>query len=151
MLNIKHRGIQANLDLNTSTFTGKATTDNQLAYLASLKAGKLAGVDANGKVALASSTVKPIGFIVVDASANPVDNYPAVASHKLAVTVGNCVVVTDQIKSGDTLTAGQPVYACETAGSEGLVASTGGEDAQPIGIALNSTSATVTTVEIAVL
>ena len=151
MLNIKHRGIQANLDLNTTTFTGVATKDNFLTYMEGLKAGKLVGVDANGKAALASSTVKPLGFIVVDASANPVENYPAVASHKLAVTIGNCVVVTDQIKSGDTLTAGQPVYACETAGSEGLVASTGGEDAQPIGIALNSTSATVTTVEIAVL
>lgn len=151
MLQIEHRGIQANLDLNTTTFTGTATEDNQLAYLKGLKAGKLAGVDANGKAALASATVNPIGFIVVDASANPVDNYPAVASHKLAVTVGNCVVVTDQIKSGDTLTAGQPVYACATAGSEGLVSSTGAQDALPIGIALNTTSATVTTVKIAVL
>ena len=123
--------------------------------LESLKAGKLVGVDSNGKVALADGlTVKAIGFVVVDASANPVDNYPAVASKKLAVTLGDCVVETDQIEASVNITAGQLVYASATASNVGTLTNvqptgSGDEVGSPIGVALTSCTAQIRTIQIA--
>lgn len=158
MIKILHRGIQINLDLNTTNFTGVATTDNQIAYLKSLVAGKMVGVDTNGKVALADNqNVKPLGFVCVDASANPLENYPSVGSQKLAVAYGDCVIETDQLEASITFAAGDLVYASKTSGSVGMLTnvqpswtvSSDTVKADPIGIALNATSSSVKTLKVA--
>lgn len=158
MIKILHRGIQINLDLDTTNFTGVATEDNQIAYLKSLKAGKMVGVNTNGKVALADNkNVTPLGWICVDASANPLENYPSVGSEKLAVAFGDCVIETDQLESGITFAAGDLVYASATPSSEGMITnvqpswSVGSDTvkANPIGVALNATSSSVKTLKVA--
>jgi len=53
MLQILHKGIQANLDLDTSTFTGVLEDDLQLAYVTDMIAGRLVGLDDTGLMQLA--------------------------------------------------------------------------------------------------
>lgn len=113
MLKILHKGIQANLDLDKTTLTGDLEADAQSAYVQSLVGGKLVGVDANG-VQLADGAdlaATTLGFLVNDAAGYFFENKPALASGKVAATLGNCVVITDQIDTALTFAAGEKLYA----------------------------------------
>jgi len=141
-LQILHKGQQISLAIDTSGFTGDPATDS--ASLSAYVGGKVAGVNsATGFAALAdgaaAGTVYPIGFIINDASGYFYENMPAVASGMIAVTHGNCVVVTDQLKSGITFTAGEVVY-CGTGADAGLITNVAPTGATPLGIALSGAS-----------
>jgi len=151
-LKILHKGLQISLDLDQSAWTGDIEAD--AATLASFKSGRVAGVNtANGKAALAdgaaAGTVKQIGFIINDANGYFYENKPALASGKLAVTHGACVVSTDQLKSGVSFTAGQLVYV-GTGADAGLIVSAQPTGATAIGIALTSASGAGAELQIAV-
>jgi len=101
MLKILHKGLQVNLDLDTSGFTGDVQQDSALPYILSLVGGKQVGVDVGGKVQLAdglpASLVEPLGFLINDAAGYFFENKPALASLKVAVCVGPMIGITDQI------------------------------------------------------
>jgi len=140
MLQILHKGIQANLDLDTSTFTGVLEDDLQLAYVTDMIAGRLVGLDDTGLMQLADGLTanKPhaIGFLINDVGGYFFENKPAMASLKASVTFGNCVVITDQIDVD--IVAGDLLYAATGVGNVGLVTNAPGAGSDVIGIAANS-------------
>jgi hypothetical protein len=122
MLNILHKGIQISLALNPVTVAEYNTGDTAaITAITSLKAGRLASLASNGFVALADGATDQniVGFIIDDAAGEVFGNSPAIASGLLAVTMGNCVVVTDQI-ANVTFAPGQALYA-GTSADVGLV------------------------------
>jgi hypothetical protein len=133
--------VRVSLDVDQSGWTGDIEAD--AALLASLKGGRIVGVNASGKVALAdgalAGVVQPLGFLIVDAAGYFYENKPALASGKVAITHGNCVVITDQLKSGVTFAAGDLVY-CGTGADVGMVVKTVATGATPIGVALTAAS-----------
>lgn len=146
MLQILHKGIQANLDLDNSSFTGVLEDDLQLAYITGLLGGRIVGLDSNGKVQLAdglpASSLEPIGFLINDAGGYFFENKPAMASLKVAITFGNCVIITDQIETGETFAPGDKLY-CGTVGvgdGIGLVTKTAAAGATLLGIAGSAAS-----------
>jgi hypothetical protein len=141
-LKIFNKGIQISLALDQTAWTGNIDTDSAL--LASFVGGKIVGVNGvNGFVALgdgaAAGTVQPLGFLVNDASGYFYENKPALASGMVAVTHGNCVVSTDQLKAGVTFVAGDLVY-CGSGADAGLVVKVAPTGATPIGVALTAAS-----------
>ncbi len=161
MLKIQHKGIQASIDLNQTGFTGDVAEDSKLAYVQSLKAGRLIAVTPDG-AALAdgdpAEDATAIGFLINDAEGYFYENKPALASGKVAITVGNCVVVTDQIDTAETFAPGDALYA-GTGAKAGLVTKTPITDAntaptvvsRQIGIALSAASSASPELTIAVL
>jgi hypothetical protein len=141
MLKILHKGIQANLDLDTSGFSGVIEDDQQSDYIQGLAGGRIVALDSDGKAQLADGlpgeTLEPIGFLINDAAGYYFENVPALASLKVAVTFGNCVIITDQIETGDTFAPGNLVY-CGTTGvgdGVGLVSKVQAAGATLLGIA----------------
>ena len=143
MLSILHKGIHISLDIDTTNFTGDVEADSNLAYIQGLKAGRVAALDALGKVCLAdgvlANALAPIGFIVNDAAGYFMLNKPAIASKECAVTFSPCVVITDQIDTTQNFVPGQKLYA-GTAAKLGLVTNQPGAGAVAIGIAKSSAS-----------
>jgi len=114
MLKILHKGIQASLNLDQSGLTGDVEQDSKNAYVMSLVGGRLVSLDASANVQLADGevhTTKPIGFVINDANGYFYQNIPAAASGKVPVTVGNCIVITDQLADGITVVPGELLYA----------------------------------------
>jgi hypothetical protein len=144
MLKILHSGLQPSFDLYTTGFSGVVSEDVKLPYIQGLKAGRLYGIDTNGKVKLANGdTLKPMGFIVVDAEGGFFENVPALASGKIAGTYGDAVIITDQIVVAETFAPGDAVYAGFGANA-GLVTKTPeSADSPSIGTAGSAASAAV--------
>lgn len=133
MLDIRHKGIQANLDLDTSGFTFQDVEANaDLPYIVALVAGKAVNVDSDGKVQLTgavSGLGTALGLLVNDARGYFYENKPGIASEKAAVTIGNCVVVTDQLTAAalaEPIEPGDPIYVAMEATSDGFLTSTAG-------------------------
>ena len=154
MLQILHKGIQMSLDLDTSSFTGDVETDAALTYITGLSAGRIAGYNTSGYAALADGAIAneilPLGFIINDAAGEFFENKPAIASKKIGITFGNCVIVTDAIDTTLTFTPGQKVYA-GTSTKVGLVTNVAPTNARCIGITLSSASSASPNLTIAVL
>jgi len=154
MLQVLHKGLQISLDLDTSSFTGDAETDAALAYIQGLDAGRVAGYNVSGYAALAdgaiANAILPIGFIINDAAGNFFENKPALASKKIAVTFGNCVVITDQIDTTLTFTPGEKVYV-GTSTKVGLITNIQPTNARCIGITMSSATSAAPNLTIAVL
>lgn len=144
MLLIHHKGIHINLDLNTSGLTGDVEADAKTAYIQSLKAGRFAALDANGKVlladGLAASAKFPIGLIVNDAEGYFMMNKPALASKEIAVTFSPCVISTTEFDATKTYTPGEKLYV-DTGANIGKVTNVAPAGATPIGIALSAAAA----------
>ena len=144
MLQILHKGIHINLDLDTTSWTGDVDHDSNLQYMKDLVAGKLVALDTNGKIQLADGdpthNLPAIGFNVLDASGYFMQNKPAVAAKILGVTGSPCVVITDQIDTALQFLPGQELY-CGTTGKLGLVTNVPAANAPIIGIAGSTASA----------
>ncbi|MFA5071246.1 MAG: hypothetical protein WC511_02635 [Candidatus Pacearchaeota archaeon] len=144
MLLIHHKGIHINLDLDTTDFNGDLDHDSQLTYVQGLKAGRVAALDANGKVVLAdglaASAKAPIGFIVNDAAGYFMMNKPAIASKISPVTFSPCVISTTEFDATKTYTAGQKLYV-DTGANVGLVTNVAPVGAKAIGISLGAAAA----------
>jgi len=146
MLEIRHRGINVNLDIDQDGFTGDVEVDAALAYVVSLKAGRIAGLDSDGYVQLAdgsadSASVQqiPMGFIINDAAGYFYENKPALASKKVPVIMGNCLIVTDQIDTTLTFTPNDVLYV-GTGATAGLVTNVPSTSGYVIGVAGSSAS-----------
>lgn len=154
MLQILHKGLQISLDLDTSSFTGVVETDVALDYIQGLDAGRIAGYNTSGYAALADGAIAneilPLGFIINDAAGEYWENKPAIASEKIGITFGNCVIITDQIDTALTFTPGQKVY-CGTSTKVGLVTNVQPTNARCIGITMSSASSAAPNLQIAVL
>lgn len=137
MLKILHKGIQVNLDLDTTGFTGDVEADTALVAAMGLEAGCLVGINATGKCELSDGLAAApyvLGFLVNDAVGYFYENKPALASNKLAVTLGNCVVITNKTIAG--VTAGDKLYSQDTTpGTIGTVADN--TDGIAVGVAGN--------------
>jgi hypothetical protein len=154
MLQILHKGIQMSLDLDTTSFTGDVEHDAALAYIQGLDAGRIAGINASGYAALAdgaiANSIFPIGFIINDAAGYFFENKPAIASKKISVTFGGCVIITDQIDTALTFLPSQYIYA-GTSTKVGLITNVQPTNARPIGITLSGASSASPNLTIAVL
>lgn len=145
MLSILHKGIQYNAPLDKSDFTGDVDTDSKLAYVQGLVSGRCATITADG-VALADAAEGHlfIGFIINDAAGYFFENKPAIASGLVPLSMGNQVVVTDQIVTTETFALGDKLYLGSGANA-GLVTKTlpvgAGANVEPIGIAGSAASA----------
>ena len=144
MLQILHDGIHANLDIDTTNFTGDVETDSQLAYVLGLVGGRLVAVDSSGKVQLAdgadANDLRAIGFVINDAAGYFFMNKPAIASLKVPVVFGNAVVITDQIDPAITFAPGEKLY-CGTTGKLGLITNVAAAGAALVGYAGSAASA----------
>lgn len=154
MLQILHKGLQISLNLDTSSFTGDVEADAALAYIQELDAGRIAGIDSSGFAQLADGAIandlEPMGFIINDAAGYFFENKPAIASKKIAITFGNCVIITDQIDPALTFDEGDPLY-CGTTGKLGLITNVKPTNARMIGIAMSPASSAAPNLQIAVL
>jgi hypothetical protein len=154
MLQILHKGLQISLDLDITSFTGDVEHDAALDYILGLDAGCIAGYDTDGYAQLADGAIanalEPIGFIINDAAGSFFENKPAIASKKIAVTFGNCIIITDQIDTALTFNEGEPLY-CGTTGKLGLVTNSKPTNARMIGIAMCAASSASPNLQIAVL
>lgn len=155
MLQILHKGIQISLDLDTTDFNGNAEHDAALAYIQGLDGGMFAGVDADGYAQLAdgdpAGDVTPVGFLINDAAGYFFENKPALASKMVAVTFGNCVVITDQIDTALTFAPKDLLYV-GTGAKVGLITNVAPDAASRcIGIALSSASVAAPNLKIGVL
>lgn len=146
MLEIRHRGINVNLDMDQTGLTGDIEADKALAYTQSMKAGRIAGIDSNGKAQLADGSADsasiqmiPIGFIINDAAGYFFENVPALASKIIPVIMGNCVIVTDQIDTTLTFTPNDVLYV-GTGAKIGLVTNVASTSGYIIGVAGSSAS-----------
>jgi len=141
MLRILHKGIQASFDLDQTGLTGDTEADSKLAYIQSLKGGRLAAIGANGVKLADGATDTPLGFIINDAEGYFYENKPALASGKVPLTVGDQIVVTDQIDTSEVFAKGDKLYA-GTGAKVGLVTKTApAAGAKVIGIATSTASA----------
>lgn len=155
MLQILHKGIQISLDLDTTDFTGDTEHDAALAYIQGLDAGMFGGIDANGYAQLAdgdpAGDVTPLGFLINDAAGYFFENKPALASKMVAITFGNCVVVTDKIDTALTFAPKDLLYV-GTGAKIGLITNVAPDAASRcIGVALSSASLATPNLTIAVL
>jgi hypothetical protein len=154
MLQILHKGIQMSLDLDTTSFTGNAETDSALAYIQALDAGMVAGYDADGYAQLADGAaagdVTPMGFIINDAAGSFFENKPAIASGKLTITFGNCVIITNKIDTSETFAPKDRLYV-GTGAKVGLITKTPPTNARLFGIAMSTASSAAPNLTIAVL
>ena len=154
MLQILHKGLQISLDLDTTDFTGVAETDAALTYIQNLDAGCVAGYDTDGYAQLADGAIAneilPLGFIINDAAGYFFENKPAIASKKIGITFGNCIIVTNKIDTALTFTPGQKLY-CGTSTKIGLVTNVAPTNARCIGISMSSASSAAPNLTIAVL
>lgn len=131
-----HGGIQLNLPLDDKLNEGSlpATIQEQVetAYIQSLVAGKVIGIDADGYVQLSNgTTIKPLGILINDAKGGFYENIPALGSRKVSIMLGTAVVRSNQT-AAVTFQAGDDIYV-DTVGVLTNVA-LGTED--PIGTAL---------------
>lgn len=110
MLKIKYPGIQYNAAFDTSKLPAELPEAVVDPTVLALKAGKVAGLDSSGNVTLAGDGATAIGFIINDAAGYWLENKPAFGSGKLPITLGNCVVETDQIDATRTYVAGEKLY-----------------------------------------
>ena len=146
MLTILHKGVQANLDLDPTGMTGDIEHDSALAYITSLVAGVLVGVDADGYVQIADGKtdagtyLEPVGFLIRSAAGYFYENKPALASKKVSVTFGNFVIITDKIDTALTFAPGNKLY-CGTGAKAGLVTNVQATGARYLGIAGSAASA----------
>lgn len=154
MLKILHKGLQISLDQDQTGFTGVIATDVQLTVVQKMKAGRIAALTSGGLATLADGVVanglEPIGFIINDAAGYFFENVPAVASGKIAVTFGPCVVISDQILTSETFAPGDKLYA-GTSGNVGLITKTQNGSARLLGIALSSASSAAPELTLAVI
>jgi hypothetical protein len=145
-LQILQKGIQSSIPMDQTGFTGVIATDVALAVVTKMVAGRLAAINTStGLATLADGTttnnLEPIGFIINNAAGYFFENVPAYASDLIAVTMGPCVVITDQISPSITFAPGQKVY-CDTGSNVGLITNApGGTGARLIGIAGSAASA----------
>lgn len=123
MLKILHKGFQANLPLDPAALTGDVEADSASAYIQGLKGGRLVTVVKHGVNLCDGETEEIIGFLVNDAAGYFYENKPALASGLVAVSVGNQLVVTDQIDTTETFGAGDKLYAGKGA-KAGLITKT---------------------------
>lgn len=155
MLSILHKGIQYNAPLDKTGFTGDVAHDAALASVTALVSGRIATLTATG-VALADASDGDIaaGFIINDAAGYFMENKPALASGLIPLSVGNQVVVTDQIVTSETFAIGDLLYIGSDANA-GLVTKTVpvGNDANknPIGVAGSTASASSPALTVIVL
>lgn len=155
MLKILHKGLQISLDQDQTGFTGVIATDVALAVVTKMKAGRIAALTSGGLATLADGAVgnglEPLGFIINDAAGYFFENVPAVASGKIAITFGPCVIISDQILTSETFAPGDKLYS-GTSGNVGLITKTSaGGTARLIGIALSSASAAAPELTLAVI
>jgi len=120
MLDIQHKGLVGNFPLDQSTLSGVATADVNTPYIQSLLGGKVVSVSPTGLKLADGSLDSVLGFLVLDAAGYPYENVPSLASGVAAVTLGNQVVLTDQVVAGLTILAGEPLYAA-TGANAGLL------------------------------
>lgn len=144
MLKILHKNTQMSLDIDDTDFNGDIQHDTALPYIVGLVAGRVVGVNpATGAVALAdgaaAGTIYPLGFLINDAAGYFYENKPALASGKVGITHGDCVVITDQIDTTETFAPGDKVYV-GTGGEVGLITKTAPTGASIFGIALSAAS-----------
>jgi hypothetical protein len=144
MLKVLHDGIRYSVDIDPATLTGDYEVDSALAYVVSLVGGRVGAIDTDGYAQLADGTVGnnllQMGFIINDAAGYFYENKPALASRKIPLLVGNCVVISDQIDTGDTFTPGVEVFV-GTGAALGLLTTTQTGTAPRMGIALSAASA----------
>lgn len=154
MLKILHKGHQISLDQDQTGFTGVVATDTALTVVTKMKAGRVAAIKSDGTATLADGAIAnnldPIGFIINDAAGYFFENVPAIASGKIAVTFGPCVIITDQILTSETFQPGDKLY-CGSSGNVGLITKTQPTNARLLGIALSSASSAAPELTIAVL
>lgn len=153
MLQILHKGLQISLDIDTTSLTGVIETDVALDYIVGLKAGMVAGYDANGYAQLADGAaagdVTPMGFLINDAAGAYFENVPALAAKKVAITFGNCVVVTNKIDTTETFAPKDRLYV-GTGAKVGLITKTAPTGARLFGIAMSAASSASPNLTIAV-
>jgi len=111
MLKIQHKGLVVNMPYDSAQITGDPIVDRTNTYLQGLLAGRIASLNSDGIKLCDGSAEHAVGFIVNDAVANPLENMPASASKKAAVTLGNQTIVTDQIDTALSFAIGQKIYA----------------------------------------
>lgn len=119
-INVQHKGIQVNFVIDPATLTGDVAVDSKDSYIQSLVAGRLVTLDSDGYIQLCDGALQdPLGFLLMSAD-RFMENQHALAANTMAVTIGNCVVVTDQIDTALAFTPGERVYA-GTSTKKGLV------------------------------
>jgi hypothetical protein len=154
MLQILHKGLQISLNLDVSGFTGDVEADAALDYIQGLDAGCIAGYDTDGYAQLAdgavANAIRPMGFIINDAAGYFFENKPAIGSKKIAITLGNCVIISNKIDTAITFDEGDPVY-CGTTGKLGLLTSAEATGARLLGIAMSTASSAAPNLTVAVL
>jgi hypothetical protein len=153
MLQILHKGIQMSIPMDQTGFTGNIATDSVLSVVTKMVGGRVAALTSAGLATLADGAsaggLSALGFIINDAAGYFFENKPALASAMIAITMGPCVIITDQIASV-TFAIGDPVYA-GTSGNVGLVTNVLPTGGRLLGIALSVASSASPALTIAVL
>lgn len=155
MLKILHKGNQISLDIDPALMDLDVNAFQKNATVLSFVGGKVVGYDiSTGVVGLADGAAAgdcdAVGFLINDLSGYFYENKPGLASGKVGVTFGNCVVITDQIAPGKTFQKGQKLYV-GTGAEAGLITNVAPTGAREIGRALSDASASAPELEIAVL
>ena len=121
MLNIIYinGSIDGTVELDPAQLTGDLQTDVASAYIRGLSMGRLASFDANGYAKLAEDGDMMYGVLVNNATGGNYENVPAIASGKVAMLIGGCVVETDQIVDNNVV-PGDPLYIA-TGANAGLL------------------------------
>lgn len=111
MLKIWHiyGAADSTLELDPAELSGDWKTDVASAYVLQFVAGRVAKVGTDGYIALALPTDIVEGPIVNDASGYTMENTPALASGKVTILAGGCLVETDQVVDSD-LAPGDVLY-----------------------------------------
>lgn len=143
MLKILHKGFQANLPLDQTGFTGDVQHDSELDYTRSLVGGRFVAMTDKGLCLADGGNVKQhcVGILVNDAAGYFYENKPAIASGLAAVSVGNQMVITDQIAPGITIAVGDKLYV-GTGDNKGLITNKAPVDgSDSVGVAITAASA----------
>jgi len=125
MLKIWHiyGAADSTLELNPAELTGDWKTDVASAYVLKFVAGRVAKVGTDGYIALALNTDIVEGPIVNDASGYTMENTPALASGKVTILAGGCLVETDQVVDNN-LAPGDVLYPAPTGANAGKLTKT---------------------------
>lgn len=112
MIDIQYiMGTTDSVAISPVNFTGDNFVDNASDFMKTIFAGGLASTDSEGYVKVADGdTDNVIGVFSRDGSNNPLDNYATVASERIAVIIGGCKIVTDQVVESN-ITSGKLLYA----------------------------------------
>lgn len=144
MIKILHKGLQPSMDIDVPPHSGVLTEDLASEYFLSLKAGRVIAQDEDGIMRLADGVpangLEPVGFLINDIAGEFFNNKSNYASRKAAHTLGNVVLITDQIAEGIEFNPADKLYA-GTGANKGLVTNVAPHaDAKVIGVAASKAS-----------